>query len=221
MTSRSGAYIRPVAFRGYGEIGVAPKIEPPIDVAIAAWEWGKYLGDESEAARRRCLHLLLAARGAEHPAGAGQGRRQLPLQPADQPGGQAPGVRRRHRPVPRRHRQRGRRREPVPGQGRRAADPGAGALGARRHHARHRHAPGARARASRCARARCRASCCTSPTSCSSPARRSRSPRSARSIASPIGAGKRGPITETLQQAFFGLFTGATATSGAGSTTST
>jgi branched-chain amino acid aminotransferase len=43
-----GAYIRPIAFRGYGEIGVAPKHEPPIDVAIAAWEWGKYLGHESE-----------------------------------------------------------------------------------------------------------------------------------------------------------------------------
>jgi branched-chain amino acid aminotransferase len=43
-----GAYIRPVAFRGYGEIGVSPKIEPPIDVAVAAWEWGKYLGQESE-----------------------------------------------------------------------------------------------------------------------------------------------------------------------------
>ena len=45
-----GAYIRPVAFRGYGEIGVAPKIDPPVDVAIAAWDWGKYLGDESAAA---------------------------------------------------------------------------------------------------------------------------------------------------------------------------
>ncbi len=44
----NGAYIRPVAFRGYGEIGVAPKVEPPIDVAVAAWEWGKYLGKESE-----------------------------------------------------------------------------------------------------------------------------------------------------------------------------
>ena len=43
-----GAYIRPVAFRGYGEIGVAPKVEPPIEVAVAAWEWGKYLGSESE-----------------------------------------------------------------------------------------------------------------------------------------------------------------------------
>jgi branched-chain amino acid aminotransferase len=43
-----GAYIRPVVFRGYGEIGVAPKIEPPTEVAVAAWEWGKYLGHESE-----------------------------------------------------------------------------------------------------------------------------------------------------------------------------
>jgi branched-chain amino acid aminotransferase len=43
-----GAYIRPVAFRGYGEIGVTPKNEPPTDVAVAAWEWGKYLGHESE-----------------------------------------------------------------------------------------------------------------------------------------------------------------------------
>ena len=45
-----GAYIRPIAFRGYGEIGVAPKVDPPVDVAIAAWEWGKYLGHESEEA---------------------------------------------------------------------------------------------------------------------------------------------------------------------------
>lgn len=45
-----GAYIRPIAFRGYGEIGVAPKNEPPTEIAIAAWEWGKYLGHESEEA---------------------------------------------------------------------------------------------------------------------------------------------------------------------------
>ncbi|MEZ5499593.1 MAG: branched-chain amino acid transaminase [Steroidobacteraceae bacterium] len=44
-----GAYIRPVAFRGYGEIGVAPAIDPPTEVAVAAWEWGKYLGQDSEA----------------------------------------------------------------------------------------------------------------------------------------------------------------------------
>src|SRR5947199_23279 len=45
-----GAYIRPVVFRGYGEIGVTPKIEPPTEVAIAAWEWGKYLAHEGEEA---------------------------------------------------------------------------------------------------------------------------------------------------------------------------
>ena len=44
----NGAYLRPVVFRGYGEIGVAPKIDPPVETAIAAWEWGKYLGSDSE-----------------------------------------------------------------------------------------------------------------------------------------------------------------------------
>ena len=47
---KRGAYIRPIVFRGYGEIGVTPKIDPPTDVAIAAWEWGKYLGAEGEDA---------------------------------------------------------------------------------------------------------------------------------------------------------------------------
>src|SRR6187401_860949 len=46
---KNGAYLRPVAFRGYGEIGVAPKIDPPVEVAVAAWEWGKYLGADSES----------------------------------------------------------------------------------------------------------------------------------------------------------------------------
>ena len=45
---KRGAYIRPVVFRGYGEIGVTPKVEPPTEVAIAAWEWGKYLGADAE-----------------------------------------------------------------------------------------------------------------------------------------------------------------------------
>jgi branched-chain amino acid aminotransferase len=39
----NGAYMRPFAFRGYGEIGVAPKISPPIDTVIAALAWGAYL----------------------------------------------------------------------------------------------------------------------------------------------------------------------------------
>lgn len=39
-----GAYMRPFAFRGYGEIGVAPKIAPPMETVVAAFEWGAYLG---------------------------------------------------------------------------------------------------------------------------------------------------------------------------------
>lgn len=39
-----GAYIRPIAFLGYGEIGLAPKAGHPVDVAIGAWKWGAYLG---------------------------------------------------------------------------------------------------------------------------------------------------------------------------------
>jgi branched-chain amino acid aminotransferase len=42
----NGAYIRPVAFRGYGDIGLAPGPEHPVEVSVAAWEWGAYLGDE-------------------------------------------------------------------------------------------------------------------------------------------------------------------------------
>lgn len=41
-----GAYMRPFAFRGYGEIGVAPKVSPPVETVIAAFEWGAYLGAE-------------------------------------------------------------------------------------------------------------------------------------------------------------------------------
>ncbi|MCK4656116.1 MAG: branched-chain amino acid transaminase [candidate division Zixibacteria bacterium] len=39
-------YIRPVAYRGYNSLGVDPS-PCPIDVAIAVWEWGKYLGPEA------------------------------------------------------------------------------------------------------------------------------------------------------------------------------
>jgi branched-chain amino acid aminotransferase len=40
-----GAYIRPIAFRGYGEMGVAGNIEQPATCSVAAWEWGSYLGE--------------------------------------------------------------------------------------------------------------------------------------------------------------------------------
>ncbi len=38
-------YIRPLAFRGYGGMGLYPE-GIPVQVIIAAWPWGSYLGDD-------------------------------------------------------------------------------------------------------------------------------------------------------------------------------
>ncbi len=39
-------YIRPLVYRGYGEMGVNP-LGCPIEIVIVTWEWGKYLGKEA------------------------------------------------------------------------------------------------------------------------------------------------------------------------------
>jgi branched-chain amino acid aminotransferase len=39
-------YIRPIAFYGYDSLGVSPR-DCPVTVAIAAWPWGTYLGEEA------------------------------------------------------------------------------------------------------------------------------------------------------------------------------
>jgi len=38
-------YIRPLVYRGYGEMGLYP-LHAPVDAVIAVWPWGAYLGDE-------------------------------------------------------------------------------------------------------------------------------------------------------------------------------
>jgi branched-chain amino acid aminotransferase len=40
-------YIRPLVYRGYGTMGLFP-LDAPVEVAIAVWEWGSYLGDEGK-----------------------------------------------------------------------------------------------------------------------------------------------------------------------------
>ena len=42
----NSAYIRPLVFFGDGEMGLLPQ-DIPVRVAIAAWEWGAYLGDDA------------------------------------------------------------------------------------------------------------------------------------------------------------------------------
>jgi len=45
VNNLDSCYIRPIAFRGYGEMGLNP-LNSVVDVAIAAWSWGTYLGEE-------------------------------------------------------------------------------------------------------------------------------------------------------------------------------
>ena len=44
-------YIRPLVFRGYGQLGVEPR-NSPVQMIVAVWEWGAYLG--ADALERGC-----------------------------------------------------------------------------------------------------------------------------------------------------------------------
>jgi branched-chain amino acid aminotransferase len=48
LNQMDSCYIRPIVLRGYGEMGVNP-LKNPIDVYLACWSWGKYLGEEALA----------------------------------------------------------------------------------------------------------------------------------------------------------------------------
>ena len=49
----ASCYIRPIAFRGYGEMGLFAQ-SAPIDVVVAVWPWGAYLGEEGQREGIRC-----------------------------------------------------------------------------------------------------------------------------------------------------------------------
>src|SRR4051794_38201493 len=40
-------YIRPIVFRGHGPMGLDP-LDNPVEMSIAVWEWGAYLGEEGK-----------------------------------------------------------------------------------------------------------------------------------------------------------------------------
>jgi branched-chain amino acid aminotransferase len=42
----TSCYIRPLVIRGYGEMGVNP-LQAPVNISIAAWPWGAYLGEDA------------------------------------------------------------------------------------------------------------------------------------------------------------------------------
>ena len=50
LVGRNGlreCYVRPIAYRGYGTMGLFP-LEAPVEVSVACWPWGAYLGDEGK-----------------------------------------------------------------------------------------------------------------------------------------------------------------------------
>ena len=50
LIARNGfrsCYIRPLVNRGYGTMGLFP-LDAPVDVSIATWEWGAYLGEDGK-----------------------------------------------------------------------------------------------------------------------------------------------------------------------------
>jgi branched-chain amino acid aminotransferase len=48
INNLDACYIRPIVLRGYGDVGVMP-VNNPVETYIACWEWGKYLGEEALA----------------------------------------------------------------------------------------------------------------------------------------------------------------------------
>ncbi len=50
-------YIRPIAFRGYGEMGLYAA-SAPVELVIAVWPWGAYLGEEG---KRRGIRATVSA----------------------------------------------------------------------------------------------------------------------------------------------------------------
>lgn len=50
--SLTHCYVRPLVFRGYGEMGLNP-FDAPVNVSIAVWPWGAYLGEDALEAGTR------------------------------------------------------------------------------------------------------------------------------------------------------------------------
>lgn len=48
------AYIRPLMFYSYGNLGLVPKFSP-VELIIGAWEWGAYLGEAAERGSKACI----------------------------------------------------------------------------------------------------------------------------------------------------------------------
>jgi branched-chain amino acid aminotransferase len=46
LNKMGACYVKPLALRGYGEVGVNP-LNSPIEIYMACWQWGAYLGPDA------------------------------------------------------------------------------------------------------------------------------------------------------------------------------
>ena len=74
VNGMSSCYLRPIAFRGYGDVGVL-SVNNPMEIFPGLLGMGPVLGAGSSREGRRCVHFLLDAAEAEYFAGDGEGRR--------------------------------------------------------------------------------------------------------------------------------------------------
>ncbi len=169
LVARNGlrsCYIRPIVYRGYGQMGLNP-LEAPVDVTIACWEWAAYLGEEGKRQRHPREGLLVAAHQPRLADPPREGLRPVPEQRARQ-GRVGEGRLRGGDPARRsRPRVRGHGRERLHRARRRDRHARAAQLDPRRHHAPLGHPDRARPRLHRRRAQRRRAPSCTSPTRCS------------------------------------------------------
>ena len=124
-------YIRPIVYLGYGEMGLNP-LPCPVNVSIAVWPWGAYLGEEGIGQRRADEDQLLAAPRPQRHAAGGQGHRHVHQLLDGQDRGAQGGLRRGHPALAAGLRQRVHRREPLRGPRRPDHHPAAVRRGARR-----------------------------------------------------------------------------------------
>ena len=200
-------YIRPVIFRGYDSLTLDPR-PCPVEAAVIVWEWNQMMGADalekgidvgvSSWTRLAPNTLPALAKGSANYANSALIKMQAMLDgyadavALDESGLLSEGSGQNLFLV----------RDNV------IYTPVTRLVGAAGHHARHRDDAGQGPRLRAARDRRFRASSCIWPTRRSSAARRSRSPRCARSTRSSVGNGKRGPITEALQQRFFAILRG-------------
>ncbi len=172
LVARNGlrsCYIRPLVYRGYGSMGLNP-LEAPVEVTIACWEWGTYLGEEGMRhgvrAKVSSWRRISPDSLIPHAKASGQYLNSV-LAKVESSEGRLRGGDPARRPRPR---LRGHRREHLHRARRRDRHARPAQLDPRRHHAPLGHPDSRRTSATRCSSATSRAPRCTSRTRSSSPA---------------------------------------------------